>query len=244
MVGVDSFVANNFVEYDSKFDSCINAIIYGYRLLEKEQKYSRQEIKNIASLVRGKEAKSVELEDFLRNDLVVNYIEPYRSLFELKYYQFHSGVEEFSQNIKTGILDIKVCSPLLNGDTYFIFECKRLNKRISDNYITDGVSRFVKEQYYPQSNTPIAGMISFLESADVNNKITIESTFDIISSLLAKYNKEINLLDKLNHYHIKCSNFTEVEQFEYVYSSVHQREIKKSPILITHIVLDYNHLIN
>ena len=244
MVGVDSFVANNFNEYDSKFYSCINAIVYGYKLLEKEQKYSRQEIKDIASLMRGKKAKSVELEDFLRNDLVTKYIEPYRSFFDLKYYQFQSGVEEFSNNIKTGILDIKVCSPLLNGDTYFIFECKRLNKKIADNYITKGVNRFVKEQYYPQTSTPVAGMISFLESVDVKNQIIIDSSFDVIDSLIEKHIKEINRINKLTRYQLNCTKFKEVEQFEYVYMSVHQREIRKSPILIAHIVLDYNHLIS
>lgn len=244
MIGVESFVQNNFIEYDTKFDSCINAIVHGYSVLEKEQIYSRKEIKNIATKVRGKEAKAVELEDFLRNDLVVNYIEPYRTLFGLKYYIFQSGVEEFSNNIKTGILDIKVCSPLMNGDTYFIFECKRLNKRIADKYITEGLTRFIKEQYYPETETPVAGMISFLESEDVSNKVNSVDSFESINHLLTKFKSDVNLIDMLSHYRINCPNNKELEQFQFIYKSVHMRQIRNIPILIAHIILDYNHLIN
>ncbi|WP_421921157.1 hypothetical protein [Marinifilum sp.] len=244
MVGVDSFVQNNFNEYDSKFDSCINAIIYGYKLLEKDQSYSREEIKNTATKVRGKVAKSVELEDFLRNDLIVNYIEPYRSFFDLKHYLFQSGVEEFSSNIKTGILDIKVCSPLLNGDAYFIFECKRFNKKIADKYITEGVLRFINEQYYPETNTPVAGMISFLESSDDRNEISASNSYDAIQYLLEKYENDVNLIAELNRYHINCPNKKEIEEYQFIYKSVHKRVIRNYPILIAHIVLDYNHLIN
>lgn len=244
MVGVDSFVQKNFINYDTKFDSCINAIVHGYKVLEKERIYSRQEIKDIATKVRGKEAKAVELEDFLRNDLVVNYIEPYRSLFDLKHYIFQSGVEEFSNNIKTGILDIKVCSPSMNGDIYYIFECKRLNKKIADKYITEGVTRFIKEQYYPETEIPVAGMISFLESKDVNNKINSVDSFMSLNHLLKKHSSDISIIETLNHYQIKCPDNQELEKFQFIYKSVHMRAIRKIPILIAHIILDYNHLIN
>lgn len=244
MEGVDSFVTNNFIEYDSKFDSCVNAIVYAYSLLEKEQTYSRQQIKDIATEVRGKESNTIELEDFLRNDLVKNYIEPNRTLFGLKHYLFESGVEEFYKNIKIGILDIKVCSPLMNGDTYFIFECKRFNKEISNKYITDGVVRFINEQYYKQTNTSVAGMIAFLEATNTKDKICIDSSFDILKSLLEKHNDSINVISDLEQYNLHCDFDKEVEQYPFVFKSIHKRIIHNLPILITHIMLDYNHLIN
>jgi hypothetical protein len=243
MGGVDNFVSQNFSEYDSKFDSCLQIVIYGYLLLEKAKTYSRKEIQNIATSVRRKKAESVELEDFLRNDLVTNYIEPHRQLFGLKYYQFHSGAEEFSNNIKTGILDIKVCSPLLNGDTYFIFECKRLNKKLIDSYIKQGVARFIQGQYYPNSNTSVAGMISFLESIDSKDEIKCSTSFKAIGSVLEKFKYEIKLENSLKHHKIKSRDFKEIEEFEYTFVSRHARSYKSIPIDIFHIVLDYNHLI-
>jgi hypothetical protein len=244
MRGVDDFVSNNFSERDFKFTSCLHIIIYGYLLLEKSKKYSRNDIKDKASLIRGKKAKSVELEDFLRNDLVTNFIEPNRKLFGLKYYLFQSGVEEFSNNIKTGILDIKVCSPLLNGDTYFIFECKRLNKSIIDKYVKEGVARFISKQYYPNSETNIAGMISFLESTDPKNEIKCDSSFDIINTLLEKYKNETKLISSLQRYKITCNDYKEIEEFEYTFISRHNRITYTSTIDIYHVVLDYNHLIS
>lgn len=245
MIGVDSFVSNNFAKPDFKFDSCINAIVYGYiKLLEEKKTYSRNEIKDTASKVRGKKSKSVELEDFLRHDLVTNYINPNRPFFDLKHWLFQSGVEEFSNNIKTGILDIKVSSPLLNGDIYFIFECKRLNKNIVNNYINQGVLRFVEEQYYPELDTPFAGMISFLESSELSSRIDIETTYETLCSLLEKHKNKINLTSSLLHYQINCSSREDIDTFHYVYVSTHLRAIRKLPINIVHIVLDYNSLIN
>jgi len=243
MNGAESFVSQNFSEHDSTFYSCLHLIVYGYLQLEKSKTYSRKEIQSIATSVRGKEAKIVELEDFLRNDLVTNYIEPNRPLFGLKYYQFNSGVEEFSNNIKTGILDIKVSSPLLNGNTYFIFECKRLNKTIIDNYIKEGVSRFVMGQYYPNNQNPIAGMISFLESIDIKNRIDCISAFSSIEKVLLKYKDEINLNGSFLQYKLECNNFKDIEDYKYTFVSMHTRSTNTLPIDIFHLVLDYNHLI-
>lgn len=245
MNGVESFVSHNFSEHDSTFNSCLHLIVYGYSLLEKSKKYSRKDILELTSTIRGKETSKVELEDFLRNDLVENYITPYRDLFGLRYYEFHSGVEEFNENIKIGVLDIKVTSPLWNGKTYFIFECKRLNNEILNDYVTDGVSRFIKEgKYYPKFQNSVAGMISFLEYVDSKHEIKSNDAFLKIESVLQKYHNEIKLTGNLLQYKLDCKAYKYIQEFQYIFKSTHARTQSALPIDIYHLVLDYNHLIS
>jgi hypothetical protein len=244
MNGVESFVSHNFSEHDSTFNSCLHLIVYGYSLLEQGRKYSRKDILELTSTIRGKKTNKVELEDFLRNDLIENYIEPNRYLFGLNNLLFISGAEEFSDNIKTGILDIKVTSPLWNGNTYFIFECKRLNKTILDNYVTEGVSRFIKEgKYYPKFQNSVAGMISFLEYVDIKHEIKSDEAFSAIGGVLQKYHDEINLTGSLLQYKLECKSNKYIEEYQFIFKSTHSRAQNVLPINIYHIVLDYNHVI-
>lgn len=245
MNGVESFVSHNFSEHDSTFNSCLHLIVYGYSLLEQSKKYSRKDILELTSTIRGKKTNKVELEDFLRNDLVENYIEPNRSLFGLNNLLFISGAEEFSDNVKIGILDIKVASPLWNGNTYFIFECKRLNKTILDNYVTEGVSRFIKEgKYYPKFQNSVAGMISFLEYVDIKHEIKSSDAFSTIEGVLQKYHEEIKLTSNFIQYKLDSKAYKYIEEFQYVFKSVHSRTANSLPINIFHIVLDYNHIVS
>jgi hypothetical protein len=245
MNGVESFVSHNFSEHDSTFNSCLHLIVYGYSLLEQSKKYSRKDILELTSTIRGKETNKVELEDFLRNDLVQNYIEPNRSLFGLNNFLFISGAEEYSDNIKIGILDIKVTSPLWNGNTYFIFECKRLNKSILDNYVVEGVSRFIKEgKYYPKFQNSVAGMISFLEHVDIKHEIKSNDAFSTIEGVLHKYHDEIKLTGNLLQYKLECKSYKYIEEYQYIFRSSHSRAQNVLPINIYHVVLDYNHLIS
>jgi len=243
MNGADNFVSHNFSEYSSTFNSCLNLIIYSYLSLHKNKTYSRREILTATNSIRRKKTKKIELEDFLRNDLVVQYIEPNKKLFGLDYYLFQSGAEEFSNNIKVGILDIKVCSPLLNGNTYFVFECKRLNKGLIDKYVKEGISRFIKEQYYPNSGNYIAGMIAFLESITIEEKINCSDSYKEIDTILYKYKSEIKLNGSLAKYKLSCDEFNYIENYDYVFVSSHNRIQNPIAIELYHIILDYNDLI-
>ncbi len=243
MTGADNFIANNFSQNDTAFNNCLHLIVYSYLKILESKIYSRKEILKLTSMVRKKKTKQIELEDFLRNDLVSNFIEPNRKLFGLDYYIFQSGAEEFLNNIKIGVLDIKVCSPLLNGNTYFVFECKRLNKRITDNYIKDGLVRFVEEKYYPDSDNIMAGMISFLESTKISERILKTNSFAIMDGILKKYEKEVMLKDKLRRHRLVCNKYRLIHNFKYIYLSCHSRVKNPSPIHIFHIVLDYNDII-
>ena len=243
MNGVDSFVTKNFGDHDSTFDSCMQVIVNGYSILEKTAKYSRGQILTTIGAVRGKKAKKVELEDYLRNDLVEKYINPYRIDFLLDNFMFISGAEEFENNIKTGILDIKVCSPTLDGTVYYVFECKRMNKTIENNYITEGVARFISGQYYPHSDVAIAGLISFLETDSETNKIAINTSFNTYSNLFKKYETSLEIIKPLKKHKLNSSCHNYINEFNFVYSSSHKRKRGKSGIDLYHIVLDYNHLV-
>lgn len=243
MKGASQFIDKNFKSLNTTFESCVHVIIYAFLLLEKHKTYSRLSIQKQTNLLRGKKAKFIELEDYLRNDLVKNYIEPHLAKFDLQNYLFIPGAEESLGNIKTGILDIKVCSPSFGGNVYYIFECKRLNKSILRGYLNEGIKRFTSKKYYPESNTPLAGLVSFLESDDAKNKILIDDCFEKLSTAIHGQKKELQLIGNVKPYKLNNKKFKVISNYKYVYHSAHRRNKTKTNIDLLHIVLDYNNLI-
>lgn len=246
MVGAEAFVENNFGSINYTFKTCLELIIYGYSQLKNEGlRVSRGELLKEMMSIRNKkegEKTSLDLEDYLRNLLVNNYIEPNRASFGLENFKFHCGVEELYNNIRTGILDIKVCSSSLEDNVYYIFECKRLNKNIIYQYIHEGIIRFITDKkYYPSTNTSLSGMISFLESEDKNKILNICDAYNILYAHLDNYKESINLLDNLKVINL-ISNYIEVSNFDSLYYSNHKRNDKPN-ISIYHIILDYNDII-
>lgn len=246
MVGAEAFVENNFGSINYTFKTCLELIIYGYSQLKNEGlRVSRSELLKEMMSIRNKkegEKTSLDLEDYLRNVLVNNYIEPNRETFGLNNFKFHCGVEELYKNIRTGILDIKVCSSSLDEDIYYIFECKRLNKNIIHQYIHDGMVRFTTDKkYYPSTNNTLSGMISFLESEDKNKILNICEVYNILHTHLDNHKETINLLDNLKAINL-ISDYSDVSNFNNLYYSNHKRNNKPN-ILIYHIILDYNDII-
>jgi hypothetical protein len=243
MKGVNQFMQNNFKSSVVTFENCIHAIVYGFTLLEKSKTYSRHKILAEATRIRSKNAKVIELEDYLRNDLVINFIQPNLKDFYLQNYLFIPGVEEISDNIRTGILDIKVCSPSFNGNVYYVFECKRLNKSIIKGYLNEGIMRFTSKKYYPESDTPVAGLISFLEYDDVNNKILIEDSFEKLSTAIHNQRKGLQLIGTLKAHKLTNKKFQVIRDYKYIFKSTHRRNRTRVNIDLFHIVLNYNNLI-
>ena len=169
-MNADSFIYSEEPYYQTKLFSLVG---HSYSELKKEKykdKYSRKEILNKHIQFKGnKGAKTkLELEDYLRNDLLKNYINNNKSKFNLEYFHFEPGVDEIKDGVTIGSLDIKVLLPTnnsLSGDEYFAIECKRINKlaRTKNYYIDHGINRFLTRQYYPESNSKIAFMLSFME---------------------------------------------------------------------------------
>ena len=173
-MNADSFIYANEPYYQTKLFGLLG---YSYLKLKESKeklKYSRSEILSKHIEFKGKKgAKTkLELEDYLRNDLLRNYVEHNKSKFNLDYFHFVPGVDEIKDGVTIGSLDIKVLLPTnhsLHNDDYFIIECKRINKlaKTKNYYIDHGIKRFLSRRYYPESDTKIAIMlfstVSFLK---------------------------------------------------------------------------------
>lgn len=134
------------------------------------EKFSRKAILDKHRAKKGKPGSKtkLELEDFLRNDLIQNYLKIYKTKFNLSHFYFEPGVDEINDGVSTGSLDIKVIFPnksLESGEEYLAIECKRINKLLKKKryYLDDGLKRFITRQYYPQSDNKVAWMLSFME---------------------------------------------------------------------------------
>ncbi len=122
---------------------------YSYNKLKIDKlssPYSRKSIHTEIIKIKGKKAK-LELEDYLRNDLIKSCVNKDKKTFNIENYKFLTGIEETNEFVSTGNLDIKVLLPtssFVNEEPYLIFECKRINKLKAkkDYYITGGIERF------------------------------------------------------------------------------------------------------
>ena len=150
---------------------------YSYNKLKIDKlssPYSRKSIHTEIIKIKGKKAK-LELEDYLRNDLIKSYVNKDKKTFNIENYKFLTGIEETNEFVSTGNLDIKVLLPtssFVNEEPYLIFECKRINKLKAkkDYYITGGIERFTNRQYYPTHNAKIGIMLAFAEMEIVTQK--------------------------------------------------------------------------
>ena len=155
---------------------------------KKNSPYSRKSILEKQKKLKGKRdtKTKLELEDYLRNDLVVKYLEVYKHRFMIiKDFHFVLGADEIKDGVSIGRLDIKVVLPsdsMLANQVYTAIECKRINKLgpTKKRYIENGMSRFINRQYYPEIDSKTAWMLSFMES---EKKEYIQSSEKIVSSL-------------------------------------------------------------
>ncbi|MBX2963962.1 MAG: hypothetical protein KF687_15730 [Cyclobacteriaceae bacterium] len=237
----DEFFNKSLKTSQNTFELCVNLIVYAYlNLVASGKTYSRSQIEQIVGVVKKRKlVKRLPLEDYLRNDLVKTFVDPNKHLFDLDLYSFVPGVEEQNGNVATGILDIKVFSPLLDN-SYFIFECKRVNHQLLDKYVAEGIVRFVNRQYYPKGNISLAGMIAFLESSESKHEITVNISFDIFEELLNRFRHQVNFQGSLTRKTLNCDR-KQVKKFNSVYESTHGRT--GGPINIFHLVFDYNNIV-
>lgn len=237
------------------FHSMTHLIVYGYNEFRSSGKvYSREDIKKIFRRKTKKVDPKIELEDFLRNKLVKDYLRPNKDLFGLSGFQVSSGADEDDDGLPMGRVDISFRTTSATsqlGSPGYIFECKRLNKysKYIKGYVMDGMFRFVDKQYYADSNTTIAiaGMIAFVE-VDNNDKISGMETLENITELIYKQVEnskvKLELQQNLLRFPLNCSSDLGVSSFLYSYESKHLRK-KHSSIIISihHLLLDYYDLL-
>ncbi len=189
--------AEDFGEIGYYFEQTLKLIIYSYTQIKHDKlhsPYSRKTIHQTIKEEQKSEKAHNEIEDFLRNDMVDEYLEKLQFDFNLDSFNFIPGAEESRRNVPIGKLDIKVLhhpATALDDRYYFIFECKRLNKfgGQQDEYIHNGMCRFISRKYYAASEMTLAGMIGFIEVDLEKHKKGLESIDRIVTLLNTKINK-------------------------------------------------------
>ncbi len=240
--------ADNFEHTEYYFKQAMKLIVYCYYQIKNDKKnkpYSREKIHKIIKTVRGSEKSHNEIEDYLRNDLVKNYLKKFCSQFNLEYFFIQAGAEVSNQTVTIGIVDIQFSSfsaSSLNELTY-IFECKILNKysQYMNGYVNEGMNRFIARKYYAESNVLFAGMIAFV-TVDLNkNPNGFKSIDQILEDLkeLIKSTENLNLIDGLELYPLNDNNYKEISTFNNSYLSKHMRQGDNYIFNIHHLLLDY-----
>lgn len=226
-----------------EIDAFLRLVVFSYYQLVKDSKvYRRAEILETIKRVTESEDAHNEIEDYLCDDLVDNYIRPNKHLFGLQYYAVNTGVKESKENVKIGILDLKFELCTLAKDHYYVFEAKRIDKySVKQNYYIDhGIQRFTKRTYYPESNVTVAGMIGFVEvdlTKFPKGKAVIADIYKKLGTRLSS-KTHIKTNRPLEIYHLKDSDSKEVNDFEHSYVSGHLRN-DNVPFTIHHLLLDY-----
>lgn len=245
--------ANGFEEVDyyiwQSFRQSMKLFVYAYEQIKKDKSahpYSRRSIRETTAEVRGSCQNRNEIEDFLRNDLVNNYLNKLRHLFNLEHFSIQAGAEESKQNVKIGIADIKfvLTSAATMDGTYFIFECKRVNKyaESQDAYIKDGMMRFLSGRYYPESGMAIAGMIAFVE-VDIKTKpkgyLPIEQVAALLKKKIDSQESTLKTLYKFSPFNLTDDKYPEISKFKYSYLSKHLRDKNNRELSLHHLLFDY-----
>lgn len=202
--------------------------------------YSRKSIHKQIVKIKGKKAK-LELEDYLRNDLVQSYVNKGKKAFNIENYKFLTGIEETNEFVSTGNLDIKVLLPtssFVNEEPYLIFECKRINKLKAkkDYYITGGIERFTNRQYYPTHNAKVGIMLAFAEMEILSQK---EDFNLIVGALNDKIKTKSYNIKELTNCDLKYNNTISGTN---IFDSVFKR-IDDTNIILIHLLLDYYDII-
>jgi hypothetical protein len=241
--------AENFEYIGYYFKQCLNLIVYAYEQIKKDKSahpYSRHIIHETILGVRQSNRSHNEIEDYLRNDMVNNYLKRLKKLFDLDNFFIQAGIEESKQNVKIGIVDIKfelISATNLEG-TSFVFECKRINKyaKSLSAYIKDGMMRFIRSQYYAESRMAIAGMMAFVE-VDLEEKpggyLRVDQVAERLQEKINVQNDTLKITYKFSPFQLTHKKYPEISNFKYSYLSKHIRGEDNQEISIHHLLLDY-----
>lgn len=240
--------AGVFSYLDYYFEQSLKLIVYSYTQIKKEKSanpYSRREIHESAKKIHKSEKSKNELENYLRNDLVTNYLKKKRHLFKMTQFSIQPGSETSKSNINVGVVDIRfevVSADTMDG-TAFVFECKRLNKyQNSQNaYIKDGMMRFVSGRYYAESKMNVAGMLAFVETDLENNPGGCMPVAQVSAELKKRIDSYPDLwtTEKFSSFRLSHQKYREISSFKSSFLSKHVRNEDNREISIYHLLLDY-----
>lgn len=254
--------AEEFIDMGFYFKQSLKLVVFAYEEIKRQKSrepYSRSGIYQDAINVRKKSArfhpkkdtvrKSLEIEDPLKTDMVKN-LKEFRHKFNLGEFSIQPGPDETEKNIRTGSVDIRfeMISSCNWDGTYFIYECKRLNKYSSylEAYIKQGVYRFVSGQYYPETSMNRAGMIAFVEvnlDAKPGGYLAVGQVADLLKQRIIHHQGILRIQRQMSPYKLTDKNYPKISDFKHCYSSKHLCGEDSREVTIFHLLLDYYDLL-
>lgn len=209
-------------------------------LLQDNQKYSKQEVKD---------KSTIPFEDFLRFRLVEDYLVKYKHLLKAKTSQLDEinftpetqkeYIDKKDGKYKPDKIDIFINRIGLNKTwelpdekIYFAIECKRIKDL--GNSIAQYISDIIKftNREYGELRLPFEGQLGFIESNSITHS-------DIKDNINAKLNKKKGLVTD-----IPLTSYSLNENISSIYISKHKRNIgNKGQFSIFHLLLDYSTII-
>lgn len=243
-MNADIFTYSREPYYQEKIFNLVGFSQKEIRSRRQRDKFSRKQILDKHRSKKGTPGSKskLELEDFLRNDLVQNYLRIYKTRFNLSHFYFEPGVDEIDEGVSTGSLDIKVIFPnksLTSGEEYLAIECKRINKLLAKKkyYLDDGLKRFITRQYYPHADNKVAWMLSFMECEKESQR---ESPTEIINHFneLLRESYRNHVVKEIGEESIDL----DIDPTLQVFNSIIERN-DKTELIVYHVFLDYYDLI-
>lgn len=242
--------ADEFGEDYSYFRQSLRLIVFSYFLMLKDKSaspFSLAEIHQIIKKEKGRPKSKLVLEDYLRNDLTDNYLEKNRRQFQLEHFEIAAGREIIRNNVTVGIADIHfkhVSASEMNADACFIFECKRLNKKspYQQNYVKEGVSRFVEGKYEAHAG---AGILAFIEAKETGNKShepPVETIIEETCKTMAINKEWLKTVEPAAAFQLG-GNDPKVAEFPHCYRSVHRSKKDSKKFDLHHLFLDFRDII-
>lgn len=135
----------------------------------------------------------------------------------------------------SGYVDLKFFSinSLTDTSAYYIIECKRLDNQnlrgitgLNAEYIKNGIMRFIDIQY--STNKNLNGLIGFIVKS-----VDIEGNIKNINNLLETQFTSANTQNKLTAAGV-------IQDFDYLYFSIHRRKNSKKNLKLYHLMLDFS----
>lgn len=191
---------------------------------------------------------TLTFEDFLKFDLIDNYLNVNKHLFkekvtELEEIHFSAETQEryidlIDSKQKPDKIDIYVDRLGLqnewmsqNNQVYFAIECKRI-KILSDTKAYIGDIKKVTNRNHTNLRLPFEGQIAFIENTKLNHRVVAKKANTILSE-----DSEIHTLQ-----YLKFQNFHST--FKATYSSVHTKNFgRNESFLVYHLLLDYSKIV-
>jgi hypothetical protein len=173
-------------------------------------------------------------ENLIRDELLIKYLknDEIRNKIQLTKYLFDREVPEDNTKGRTDI-KVQTINTFLDQSAYYIIECKRLDNQnlngrtgLNAEYIKNGIMRFIDVQY--STNKNLNGLIGFIvKSMDIAGNIKN------INNLLETHFTGTNTQSKLT-----AAGF--MQDFDYLYFSIHKRKNNKEDIKLYHLMLDFS----